>query len=359
MPVANVEQLEILNQGVTLWNEWRENHPEAKIDLEFADLTGMSLDGVNFNDALLNGANLSCTSMDHAQLVRATLNDADLTDAKLKNANLTRANLTKANLAFANLEDVMLPYARLVEANLSAANLAQAHAEDACFHSANLSYASLKKAVLSCSDFRHASLIEADLTGANISSLNLESANVSLVKYDQATFLKTLRESRYRLGAFWKRRFDFILGTTIRCKGTHAAACFGSQRFKLFLQDQDYLEEMMSTKGGTFWCFIWWVFADCGRSLMRWAGWSVLIALAFGIIYWLMGPNFFRMYHLEFSFLNLLYYSIVTFTTLGFGDIAPITTTAAFVVSLEVILGYVMLGGLISIFSGKLSRRSS
>ena len=53
----------------------------------------------------------------------------------------------------------------------------------------------------------------------------------------------------------------------------------------------------------------------------------------------------------------MFYYSIVTFTTLGFGDIIPKTTIAAMCVTVEVILGYVMLGGLITIFASKLSRR--
>ncbi|MCH8291504.1 ion transporter [Candidatus Poribacteria bacterium] len=53
-----------------------------------------------------------------------------------------------------------------------------------------------------------------------------------------------------------------------------------------------------------------------------------------------------------------MYYSVVTFTTLGFGDIVPKTAWARFFVTFEVILGYVMLGGLIGIFANKLARRS-
>jgi hypothetical protein len=52
------------------------------------------------------------------------------------------------------------------------------------------------------------------------------------------------------------------------------------------------------------------------------------------------------------------YYSIVTFTTLGFGDVTPTNFWGEFWVTLEVILGYVMLGGLISIFANKIARRS-
>ena len=49
---------------------------------------------------------------------------------------------------------------------------------------------------------------------------------------------------------------------------------------------------------------------------------------------------------------------IISFTTLGFGDVTPLTETAMWLVMAEVILGYVMLGGLISIFANKIARRS-
>jgi voltage-gated potassium channel Kch len=53
-----------------------------------------------------------------------------------------------------------------------------------------------------------------------------------------------------------------------------------------------------------------------------------------------------------------MYYSFVTFTTLGLGDVYPATQTAARLVIFEVVVGYIMLGGLISIFATKLARRS-
>ena len=61
---------------------------------------------------------------------------------------------------------------------------------------------------------------------------------------------------------------------------------------------------------------------------------------------------------LPFSLTIMTYYSVVTFTTLGFGDVKPQTEVATIVVLIEVILGYVMLGGLVSIFANKVARRS-
>ena len=52
------------------------------------------------------------------------------------------------------------------------------------------------------------------------------------------------------------------------------------------------------------------------------------------------------------------YFSIVTFTTLGFGDVVPKNLAGEIWLTSEVVLGYLMLGGLISIFSTKVTRRA-
>ena len=56
--------------------------------------------------------------------------------------------------------------------------------------------------------------------------------------------------------------------------------------------------------------------------------------------------------------LSPLYFSIVTFTTLGYGDVLPTSLWGQLLVITEVILGYVGLGGLLSILANKLARRA-
>ncbi len=109
--------------------------------------------------------------------------------------------------------------------------------------------------------------------------------------------------------------------------------------------------------------YLWWLFADCGRSLTRWALWSLGFALLFSFIfygYYLHTPESFQAVYVSkgFSFFSFFYYSIVTFTTLGFGDIVPKCGWLQLWVMLEVIAGYIMLGDLISILANKLARRS-
>lgn len=104
--------------------------------------------------------------------------------------------------------------------------------------------------------------------------------------------------------------------------------------------------------------FLWWLFADCGRSIGRWALWSIGSALFFAIVYSIIGPYGFKPKPEGYTWFSFFYYSIVTFTTLGFGDITPIKWFTEILVTIEVSLGYIMLGGLISILANKLARRS-
>ena len=106
--MANQEHLDILTQGVEAWNQWRQEHPEVRPNLEgaklrqanliSADLTRADLGGAdcsraNFEDASLGGADFA-----HANLTGANLRGADLVDAYLFNTNLTEANLGQAKI---------------------------------------------------------------------------------------------------------------------------------------------------------------------------------------------------------------------------------------------------------------------
>jgi hypothetical protein len=57
-----------------------------------------------------------------------------------------------------------------------------------------------------------------------------------------------------------------------------------------------------------------------------------------------------------FNFVTALYFSAVTFATLGFGDIAPISVLGKLYTILEVLLGYIMFGVLITLVARKMTR---
>jgi hypothetical protein len=58
------------------------------------------------------------------------------------------------------------------------------------------------------------------------------------------------------------------------------------------------------------------------------------------------------------DFWQAMYFSVSTMMTLGLGDEAPANGMARVLVSVQEVLGYIMLGGLLSIFSNKLARLS-
>ena len=141
--------------------------------------------------------------------------------------------------------------------------------------------------------------------------------------------------------------------------------------FKRYVADQQFIRAFKEKH--PVWALIWRWSSDYGRSLGLWALWSLLIALSFSFVYmpapmwfptWLQEtmPQFHQVTvtdsNGDLTFWKSFYFSIVTFTTLGFGDVVAANTSARILVTLEVIFGYVMLGGLISIFANKLASRS-
>lgn len=309
-------------------------------DLENADLSGANLQKAELQETNLQNANLQEANLNHANLEKAKLIQAKLQDASIKWSILDGAELHKAELDNARLRGTSLRGADLQDANLEAAELDGADLQGAKFWRTSLQKTNLKEAKL-----QGANLKEAQMEKADLSSANLEKADLKFSSFEKATVTKV--------------KFD----KETQCLGIDVTQAKGSPYFVRFAKDQEYLEELKSKKCGKVICFIWSLFAGCGRSLSRWILWSVGFALYFALNYhWIFltysGSFNFNNEILNKSFWSFLYYSVVTFTTLGFGDIIPTTGWAQGWVMAEVILGYIMLGGLISIFANKLARRS-
>src|SRR6266567_1969560 len=97
------EQLDLLGQGVQIWNQWREEHPDIIPNLFEANLDTCNLSGANFSGAYLVGAHLRAANLSEANLSGAYLSRADLWGTDLSNTNLSGADLTGATLIGTNL----------------------------------------------------------------------------------------------------------------------------------------------------------------------------------------------------------------------------------------------------------------
>lgn len=161
--MANRQQLSMLKQGVSAWNEWRKKNQDVQPDLSGADLSRTNLSGVD-----LSAANLSGAEFTTANLQAANLSGATLLEANLREAELHRADLSFADLTFADLSGATLINARLWKADLTAAKLAAA---DLC--DANLTMATLRETDLGGANLQGAELIYAVLVETNLRQANL------------------------------------------------------------------------------------------------------------------------------------------------------------------------------------------
>jgi len=129
----------------------------------------------------------------------------------------------------------------------------------------------------------------------------------------------------------------------------------GAYLCRSFILDQNFIEEF---KRHSKWSFVvyelWNLTSDCGRSATRWAFCTILLVVTFAWLYTLVGID----YGAYPTPISPLYYSVVTMTTLGYGEIVPSSIGGQVVAMAEVIIGYVMLGGLLSIFSKKMASRA-
>ncbi len=157
-----------------------------------------------------------------------------------------------------------------------------------------------------------------------------------------------------------------LRGAQLRNVGGYASAdwvgvdfrdvCFnGAYLLRRFALDQNFLAEFRAESPMHDVLYrVWWVTSDCGRSFLRWGLWTLVLAVVFAGLYTLVELDAGG----HETALTPLYYSVVTLTTLGYGDVVPASGWAQAVAMVEVILGYVMLGGLLSIFANKMARRA-
>lgn len=257
---------------------------------------------------------------------------ADLSKLKLREAKLTNIRLDWANLSGANLEN-----AELIGSNLYHAS----------FCNTNLRKTDLSKAYIG-----NASFIAADIRGTNFDESKL-GGDAIVCGHGSTSAKVDFSNVKYN------RRTSF-LNTDISRNNWSS-----NPLLKRHIEDQQWLHTWRNKHwfNKYFLYPIWLISCDCGRSFILWASWSLALALCFGFIF-RNHAGFFNiangMTMADAHWFMPFYYSIVTFTTLGFGDVVPDFNNGLMqlCVTLEVISGYIMLGGLISILATKLARRA-
>ncbi|MBN1593055.1 MAG: pentapeptide repeat-containing protein [Candidatus Coatesbacteria bacterium] len=389
-----------------------------KANLSEADLSDSDLQGTDLTEARLDSANLfraRLQPLQYPDIVR--MRDTDGTElrfphdakqrTKMQGAKLRKANLREADLTFveawncdlycADLEDATLIEADLWRSNLTGAILQDARLMGADLRWCRLHRVNLKRARIDGADMRGIRQVEytkwvmlgdAFLWWVKIFR-KLNTGRASLHKMRRDRLVRSLvyrsmrrahrfcrrvgeaiqREKRYPL--FSRASIAQGLLLTLRAligrqeriaSVTKWAGVSGVETCvvnnsltRRYIRDAAYIENFC--RRHRIWAFFWRWTCFYGQSFLLWAIWCLVIAVIFAAIYDDAELLVYKDKPVT-GFWDCLYFSIVAFTTLGFGDITPSPGWARFFAAFEVILGYIGLGGLISILANKVARRA-
>ncbi len=312
---------------------------KSSLDLSQLRLTGLDLSELDLSGVDLSGSDLSGAQLGKTRMIRC----------KLRGTNLTGADLSGAELAGADLSDSCLEGVQAEGTGFGMASMQRVRFFGAEMDHATFSKSDLSDSDLRCAKLRQARLHESDLTRVDLSRADLTGANLEGADVQGADFMDAILCAA-RLSGLTHYESAHWIGVDIR--DIHFTGAYLMRRFVL---DQNFLEEFR-TRGrlASLTYQLWWITSDCGRSLFRWGLWTAAIVLFFAWLYTLVGID----YGSHPTLLSPLYYSVVTLTTLGYGDVVPKTATAQILAMFEVITGYIMLGGLLSIFANRMARRA-
>lgn len=302
----------------------------VEADLSGRDLSGRDLSGQDLSRADLTGARLVGANLSGATLFEVDASDAEFLGADLTGAVLTRARLTGAGLGRADMTGADARGADFTRASLVDARLENADCSAATFEGARLNAAELTGTDLRSTDCRHADFSDATVASADFRRADLRHARLAGIR-------------GYR-SAQW-----------VMCD-VREIDPFGIALLRDHIADENFIDEFRRQSARHEVLYkLWWITSDCGRSSLRWGACSAAIAILFALVYTFAGVDFGP----HESWVSPLYFSVITFSTLGYGDVLPVTPFAQVVVIAEVVLGYTMLGGLLSLISGKLNRRGA
>ncbi|GGE48816.1 pentapeptide repeat-containing protein [Actibacterium pelagium] len=306
-----------------------------------------ALHNANFSELDLSDRDLSSLDLSHVDFFAGCLTSTNLKKSILHKAELANSKMQKAALYKADLSKAILHETDLTEADLSSTDCRGADFRGATLRGANLAGADLRGADFSQADLTGADLSLADITGAKFHFAQLAEANVTHLKY-----------GNYRQ----------MEGLYLGVRGVEQ--CYGSALFVRDAKDQDYIDTLFQSlndkspgfiKSLDLFLFRAWALIDHGRSLLKVSFYATIIAMLYGFIYladMTFGWNVMDYSNSAQTWFTPFYYSVVTYTTLGYGDVTANSLMGEILVISEVIVGYFTLGLLLAILANTIARRS-
>jgi len=346
------EQYEMLKRcsekkDITEWNEWRDENDYRDVELEGRDFSGWYLKEVNLATHRQYGCRTAEVFLSKANFDKANLEKAQLTFSHLEGARFHEAHLEGANLMFAHLDNAFLLGVHLEGACLQCVKMPSANV-----YNSHLNRSNFVDSHLQGSEFDNACLIGAKFQKARVSG----STSFYYCEVDRDTDFREGGLDSVRINSAIKQLLEY----NIRRKN-----------WEEWYKEQHWLLRRLVRK--------FWKISDYGisakqiiKTFFTWALVFAAVYYAWGFIdYYFVGIKDYpgivsALFVLEDNQeviscwlvpFRAVYFSIVTMTTLGFGDMyanAHSFLRGLFghaLLALQVILGYVLLGALVTRFA--------
>lgn len=346
------------------WNgadrcKWHLDREKSDVLVEPLDVD----DGVYLGGAVFRGARLSGeTALGERDLVGCDFSGADLREADLSRTDLRDARFADADLHGADLSGTDLRGADLSDADLSDVDLDDADARRATFRG---------------SDMERASLVRTNLRDASIEAAELYEVHLSDTWINEGTDLgwRCAYESdrdvdaghgdhavdRLEAAAWTYRaleqlcRENALPGRTrwyyVREKDARRKHAWGAGNYARALRSE--VSRWVMEYGSNPWRIV-------AASLAVIVAWAFLYPLTGGLLdstthqvfgYVVEAPTDAPRYYATTVFLKSLYFSVVTFATLGYGDIQPVGASARALATVETLLGSLLTALLVFVLS--------
>ncbi len=329
------ETIEILQKIKN--KELEQSHKPTEIcNLSFVNQELKSLD---FSNITIKNCDFSHANLEKSRFLNTQFYDCIFDNSIISNCNFSGALFNKVCFDNVKAQESVFGITKWIECNSFLGNF-----EKATFTKTEISNSDFRCAIMNSVRFYESNLINVDFTETKMRHSDLSLTNVKDSIFNNADLRETkLMNIKNYEKAQW-------IGTDVR-----DINFFGAYLMRRFVVDQNYLDEVKTKNklsNAIYW--IWKITSDCGRSMALWCFWITIIMVSFAFIYNYVNIDF-GAYKTPFS---SFYFSVVTFTTLGFGDVLPMSAGAQIATVCEVIIGYLMLGGLLSILSNKIARRA-
>lgn len=175
--MPNYKRLEILKQGVEVWNRWKRENPPNPYDMTVEGFNGVDFRGEDFRGADFSSELFARADFDGANLKGVSFRGANLTKANLRVARLAEADMSGADLTLVNLSG-----ATMLKADLSRASLWSANFSDALLFDSNFTEARAHQTIFSNNDLRTvkglSSVRHAGPSYVDISTIYLSEGNI-------------------------------------------------------------------------------------------------------------------------------------------------------------------------------------